>query len=274
MKNDLHASYSLEKIDFLRDNKNEITSEILADLRSHGISGKQLALDILELKEDEKYSAIHIEEFEKCKNDVIYFKDNYLLILNKDELQDKMLNAIKTIQNVHITSGSGTKKSYAACIYALWMFNFQTKKTIGIASYKSIWSKEMVSNITNLQNYIPNWMKIKSKNLKTYMTSDGQTQIITDLINGNAFRGRTLDLLIVDCLENVKADLFKEFQDTVMPSLTHNKAKVVYIGLNPEIVTNAISVDENYTLFVVEAATKEKNKSIFVYIKDLIKTYF
>ena len=78
---ELVNKYNLERIDYLRNNKKEITSDILEDLRSYGIAGKQIAIDILELKEDERVSPVHLEEIQKCRDDVFYFKDNYLLIL-------------------------------------------------------------------------------------------------------------------------------------------------------------------------------------------------
>ena len=68
-------NYNLERIDYLRNNKTTITDEILKELRSHGVAGKQIALDILELKEDEQIQDIHCIEIQKCREDLFYFKD-------------------------------------------------------------------------------------------------------------------------------------------------------------------------------------------------------
>ena len=274
MQNELHNKYNLEKIQFLMNNKSKITEDILQELRSYGLAGKQIALDVLELKQYETIQDIHYIEMEKCKNDVIYFKDNYLLILNKDELQDKMLEGIKIYNKIHLTSARQSKRTYAACIYALWLFNFYEKKTIGIASYKSTWSKEMISHITNLHNYIPTWMKIKSRNLKTTMTSEMKTQIVTDLVDGNAFRGRTLDLLIVDCLEATKAQKFNEFKEFVTPKLIFKKAKVIFIGANPYINVNADIEINEYTELPITLERPVLKRTFKQIIKDYILSLY
>lgn len=95
----------------LKTNKHSITSELLETLRSYGNEGKELALEILDTEKSEdnyyldafgekisyngdknlkraytqmKLSAIHIEELKKCKEDLYYFKDNYVKIRTKD----------------------------------------------------------------------------------------------------------------------------------------------------------------------------------------------
>lgn len=97
-------------VDFLKNNKDQITTELLEELRSFGNAGKQLALDILDFpKDSEQYyldsfgnrisfngnrkikkpftkldlSSIHIQELERCATDIHYFKDNYIKIRTK-----------------------------------------------------------------------------------------------------------------------------------------------------------------------------------------------
>jgi hypothetical protein len=249
MKKDLHEIYNLEKIEFLMNNKSKITEDILTELRSYGLGGKQLALEILELKEDETIQDIHCIEIEKCRNDIMYFKDNYILILSKDKLQDNMINSIKKHNSVHLTSALQSKKTYAAVIYALWVLNFQTNKTIGVSASKSMHTKDIISNITNLYNFIPCWMKIKSRNLKTSMRTEMNTSVVTSLVNANAFRGMSLDLLIIDCLELVKPEKFSEFKDAFIPTLSLNEVKIIYIGSNSDINVNADIEINEYTEF-------------------------
>ena len=99
-----------EIIEFLKNNKDQITGELLEEIRSFGNDGKHLALEILDFpKDSEQYyldsfgnritfngnrqlkkqftkldlSPIHIEELTKCSNDIHYFKDNYIKIRTK-----------------------------------------------------------------------------------------------------------------------------------------------------------------------------------------------
>lgn len=94
-----------DEIKFFKENKNEITEELLDLLRKQGNEGKKQALEILDLPKDNdnyyldaygnrtsynglrtlksaytklKLNSIHIKELEKCKNDIHYFLSNYV----------------------------------------------------------------------------------------------------------------------------------------------------------------------------------------------------
>jgi len=102
-----------EVIRNLKDDKSQITEDLLAVLRSRGNEGKKIALEILDLNvDDEQYyldaynnrisfngnrmlkkpftklalSDIHEIELRKCNEDVHYFKDNYVQITTQKGL--------------------------------------------------------------------------------------------------------------------------------------------------------------------------------------------
>ncbi len=268
---ELTEKYNLERINYLKDNKSKITEEILDELRSFGLAGKQIALDILELKENETIQDIHCIEIEKCREDLFYFKENYLLILNKDELQDKMLRAISANQKVQITSDRQPKKSYAAVIYALHQFNFDVKKTIGIASNKTEVAKEFISHTTNLYNYIPNWMRIPARNLKTSMISEGNVRIIIDVANKNAFRGVTLDTFIVENMITIKPEKIIELFDSVLPCMCSvENSKIIVLEKNSVISSDFYEVNENT---ILEAPVKISRPVLRRTFKQIIKDF-
>lgn len=106
----LKEIFNTDIVEFLKNNKDQITGELLEELRSFGNEGKHLALEILDFSKDsEQYyldsfgnritcngnrmlkkqftkldlSPIHIEELQKCADDIHYFKDNYIKIRTK-----------------------------------------------------------------------------------------------------------------------------------------------------------------------------------------------
>jgi len=132
MKNTLYNLKELfteDVIEFYKNNKQEITSELLEELRNSGNIGKQIALNILDLnKDDDGYyldangnqiaykriptlkgintklniSNIHIEEIQKCKNDIFYFMNNYIKIVTSKgvdfpELRRYQIDFLETI---------------------------------------------------------------------------------------------------------------------------------------------------------------------------------
>lgn len=106
----LETIFTKQIKEHLRQNKHEITPDLLAELRSHGNQGKQIALEILDIdKDNEQYyldafgnrmsfngnrrlkkaftkmklHPIHKSEIERCAEDIHYFKENYVRIKTK-----------------------------------------------------------------------------------------------------------------------------------------------------------------------------------------------
>lgn len=272
--NTLHKNYNLERIDYLRNNKNKITNEILTELRSYGIAGKQIALDILELKEDEKISNIHVQEIKKCQDDVFYFKDNYILILNPDELQNKLIKSISKYQKVQITSGRSTKKTYAAVVYALWEFNFARDKIIGVVSSKSAFTKEFISCTSNLYNQIPSWMKVKARNLKTSMTSEMNVKIIIDIADENCFCGYSLITLIVENAGLIKPANLRECLDNIMPGMIYHKDnKIIVLEKNEITPADFVEINESTNLEDLEDPIKTEKPILKRTLKEIVKDF-
>lgn len=265
---ELTEKYNLDRINYLKQNKSKITEGILDELRSFGLAGKQIALDILELEKNENIQDIHCIEIQKCREDLFYFKENYLLVLSKDELQDKMLKAILTNKRVQITSVRQTKKSYAAVLYALHQFNFEVKKTIGIAGDRYETAKYRISDITNLYNQLPEWMRIPAKNLKTSMLSEAGVQIIIDKVDEYAFRGRTLNTLVIDNLATAKSNKLQEFFNSVIPSMSAiDDSKIIAIE-NNTMPFKFTEVNENT---ILEAPVKVEKPILRRTFKQIIK---
>ena len=272
---ELVNKYNLERIDYLRNNKKEITSDILEDLRSYGIAGKQIAVDILELKEDERVSPVHLEEIQKCRDDVFYFKDNYILILNPDELQNKLIKSISKYQKVQITSSRQTKKTYAAVIYALHQFNFTRDKIIGVVSSKSVFTKEFISNATNLYNQIPSWMKIKARNLKTSMTSEMNVKIIIDIADEKSFRGYSLDTLIIENAGHIKPTNLRECLEAVLSSISYQKDnKIIVLEKNEITPADFIEINESTNLEHLESPVQTEKPILKRTLKEILKDFF
>lgn len=127
----LSEIFTEEVINHFKEHKEEITFELLQELRSYGNEGKELALQILDTPiDDEEYhldafghrisfngdmflkkshtkmnlAPIHIEEIERCAKDLEYFKDNYVKIKTKSgvnfpDLRDYQNEFIKILDD-------------------------------------------------------------------------------------------------------------------------------------------------------------------------------
>lgn len=123
----LKSIFTKEIQQHYKNNKHEITSELLETLRSYGNEGKHIALEILDFEKDsEQYyldafgnrvsfngnrrlkksftkldlAPIHIEELKRCQEDIHYFKDNYVKIKTKSGIN---FPDMRSYQNDFIT---------------------------------------------------------------------------------------------------------------------------------------------------------------------------
>lgn len=227
---------SKEQIDYFKNNKDQITFELLQTLRKFGNKGKQLCLDILETeKNDEGYyidafgnkisfhgnrglkkaftkmnlSQIHFDEIKRCKEDIEYYKDNYVKITTKNgvnfpdlrEYQNQLLNVLSDKdeefpgQNESIVGllSRQSGKSITTSIYLSHKYNFSSEKIIiGITAYKAKLAREFLSNVKNILLALPMWMIQGTTVWNTgSIANESESRILTDPPSAGSFRGFT-----------------------------------------------------------------------------------
>jgi len=243
-------------ISYLRQNKQEITQDLLDELRSYGNTGKQIALDILDLdKDNEQYYLdaygnrisfngnrrlkkaftklnlypIHVSEIQRCANDIRYFKDNYVKIKTKTGVnfpdlrpyQNEFFNSITPEDHednvVLMSRQSG--KSVTTAIYLSHKFNFSKDLNIGIVANKGAQAREFLSNTKNILVELPVWIQqgVDVWN-KGSIENESNMRILTDVPSSDSFRGYTIAILIVDECSFIRTSIWEEFSDSIFPS--------------------------------------------------------
>lgn len=243
-------------IEYLQKNKENITEELLIELRKQGNKGKQIALDILDLdKDNEQYyldafgnrisfngnrrlkksftklnlSQIHKDEINKCAADIHYFKDNYVKIKTKQginfpdlrQYQDDFINSIVCDEhedNIGLM-GRQSGKSISTSIYLAHAFLFKTDINIGIVANKGKQAAEFLANTKNILIELPIWMQIGvSVWNKLSIEGENSMRILIDVPSSDAFRGFTIAILIVDECAFIRTTIWDEFADSIFPS--------------------------------------------------------
>jgi hypothetical protein len=247
--------FTPEVIQHYKTNKHLITSELLAELRSHGNEGKDIALEILDTeKSDDNYyldafgekisnngnrdqkkaftqmklSKIHLEEIERCKNDLMYFKDNYVKILTKSgytfpETRPYQVEFLKDMdgddENIVSLQGRQSGKSITVSIYLAHKFNFGQNMNIGICANKGPLAREFLNNVKNIFEALPMWMRVGVTVWnKGSIESEAKMRILTDVPGPSAFRGFTCAILVIDECAFIRSNVWKEMEDSVFPS--------------------------------------------------------
>lgn len=125
---------SKEEISYFREYSNLITHNLLEELRNQGNQGKDIQLELLDMpKDSEQYyidqfenrisfngnrglkashtqhnlHTIHLEEIQRCQDDIHYFKDNYIKIVTP---QGVTFPTVRNYQNDFLTTVSGDQQ--------------------------------------------------------------------------------------------------------------------------------------------------------------------
>ena len=251
-----------EQIEYFRNNKSQITSDLLSTLRSKGNEGKQLALDILDTEKDtEEYhldaygnrisfngfrflkkcytkmnlSKIHLDEIKRCADDLHYFKDNYIKIKTRTgvnfpdirDYQNEFLDVLNSDEeNIVTLLSRQAGKSVTVGIYLTLLYCFRTELNIGICANKGKLAAEFLNNVKNMLIELPLWMVQGTKvwNVSS-IGNESDVRIMTDVPSGDSFRGFALNVLVVDELAFIPQQNWNDMADSVFPTMSSKSWK-------------------------------------------------
>ena len=110
-------------------------------------------------------------------------------------------------------------KSITVSIYLAHKFNFGSDMNIGICANKGPLAREFLNNVKNIFEALPMWLRVGVTVWnKGSIESESKMRILTDVPGQNAFRGFTCAILVIDECAFIKANVWKEMEDSVFPS--------------------------------------------------------
>lgn len=239
------ALLTQDEIRYFQVHQNEITQELLSELRKCGKTGKQQALDILDMPQDEekfyldaygerisyngsrglkksftklKLYDIHLQEIERCSNDILYFLDNYIkmttpkdgfnFIDSRDYQRDFLkLMSNDSIENIISMQPRQASKTTTCGVKLAHLFCFERDLTIGIIAYNGESAREFLDKAKKMIIALPIWIQ-PGMNVwnKGSIECENNVRILTDVPSGDSFRGFTCNIILVD--ECVGEDTF------------------------------------------------------------------
>lgn len=206
-----------------------------------------------------------ILEWNKCKNDPIYFIETYIKIIGKKGLQNftlydyqkEMILSFLNHRNTVLTCARQSGKSTVTCGFILWFILFNTEKTVALLANKGEIAQEIFGRIQFAYQYLPKWLQqgIVEWN-KRSISLENNSRAIATATSGTAIRGFSADLLFID--EAAFVDGWDEFFTSVYPILTEKEnSKTILVstpnGLNHfhSIWANALQGKNNYNPILV-----------------------
>jgi hypothetical protein len=197
---------------------------------SNGYNGNQ---QLKKVNEPIGWKPDLIKEYEKCRDDVLYFGETYCKIISVDDgiislkaydYQKNVLNAITNNRNVVCRIGRQQGKTTVLVIYLLHYILFNENKTIGVLAHKKAGAIEVLDRIKISFELLPKFLQqgVLEWN-KGNITVENGSKIITSASSGTGLRGKSISCLFIDEIAHIPNNQWDDFWASTYPVISSGK---------------------------------------------------
>lgn len=183
-----------------------------------------------------------VEEYIKCKNDIIYFVTKYckiialgkgLQLLDLYEFQKRMITAYDQKRFVINLLPRQMGKSTAVAAYLMHYVLFNEHKTVGILANKAPTAREILNRIKRMFENLPLWMQpgVKTWNKGDIELGNGSV-IMAASTSSDSIRGFSMDMIFLDEFAHVDGQV--EFWESTYPVISSGDESKVIITSTPK----------------------------------------
>ena len=162
----------------------------------------------------QQFTPEQIEEYIRCKHDIIYFVKNYckiialgkgLQLLDLYEFQERMINAYNDRRFVINLLPRQMGKSTAVAAYLMHYVLFNEHKTVGILANKAPTAREILNRIKRMYENLPLWMQpgVKTWNKGDIELGNGSV-IMAASTSSDSIRGFSMDCVSGETIVQVR----------------------------------------------------------------------
>ena len=184
-----------------------------------------------------------IEEYIKCRDDILYFLENHVKIVHVDEglipfslypYQKKLITTISDNRNVIVKTGRQVGKSTTTLGWLLHYVLFNQSKTVGILANKAATARELLGRIQIAYQHLPKFLQqgLKEWNKGSLELENG-SKIIASSTSSSAIRGFSFSCILLDEFAHVQRHIADEFIRSVYPTISSCKDTKVIIVSTP-----------------------------------------
>lgn len=155
-----------------------------------------------------EFTADMVEELRRCKEDIIYFAENFFYIVTLDRGKEKirlyqaqkrmLITMVESRFSANLASRQSGKTSLLT-IFALWMVCFNEDYRIAIVANKESTAINIFKRVRMAYEQLPNYIKPGVKDYgKTGMTLGNDSSIIVSTTTATSVRGDSLNCISGD----------------------------------------------------------------------------
>ena len=190
-----------------------------------------------------EFTQDQILEFVKCKEDPVYFANNYIKIVSLDEgltqfhpyhFQERLITRFHENRFNICKMPRQTGKSTTVVSYLLHYAVFNDSVNIGILANKAATARELLSRLQTAYENLPKWMQqgIISWNKGSLELENG-SKILAASTSASAVRGMSFNILFLDEFAFVPNHIADSFFASVYPTITSGKNTKVIVVSTP-----------------------------------------
>ena len=198
--------------------------------------------------EEIEYSPELLEEYARCREDIIYFAEKYFKIVTIDEgehlielfdFQRKMLKAFvgddDPRQHLALCSSRQIGKTTISTIYILWFILFHEEKTVAVLANREKTAIEILKRIKEAFQNLPLWLQqgIDTDWSKTEILLENKSRIVAGSTASSAIRGYVINLLFLDEFAFVPNNIADDFMASVYPTIVTGKTSKIIVASTP-----------------------------------------
>ena len=182
-----------------------------------------------------------LEEWEKCKNDPIYFAEKYIKIVHPDdglipitmyEYQKEIVNNVTNHRRTAVCTSRQAGKTTTACCIILHFAIFNPYKMTALLANKLDGAQEILERIQTAYKALPLWLQqgVGEFNKRSIRLENGSV-IIAAATKGDSIRGKSIALLYID--EAAFVEGWEQFFAAVYPTISSGKTTKVLFTSTP-----------------------------------------
>ena len=213
----------------------------------------------LPIKVEFDYTPEQIDEITKCKEDIVYFAENYFFIrvlgkgrqkIQLHEVQKRIIRRIVDNNNTIICASRQTGKTTIMTVVCLWYALFKKDVEVAILANKEVQAKEILDRIKLAYEEIPNYIKagVWTFSQEIIRLTNG-SKIYVSTTSATSLRGKSVDILFIDEFAFVPPEIASAFFKSVVPVLCSGEDTKMIITSTPHGIGNKF-----YELFTTAEA--------------------
>lgn len=190
------------------------------------------------------YTAEHIIELEKCRDDIVYFAENYFYIVTLDEglvkiqLRDYQKDMLKNFMEDRFNIVLASRQSGKSTVYEVFLTHyilFNDHKTAAILANKAQTAFGLMARVRKAYENLPKWLQqgVVEWN-KGQLTLENGSELICSSTSASAVRSMSINVLILDELAFVPKNVWDEFFSSVYPTISASKTSKIIMVSTPK----------------------------------------